>query len=578
MHTGSSTKVKQESQSVQPLPIPGATQFSQDENIDDAFTKLSAVVTNLIRHANFNCLQRACIEKARSPKMLHKSNEVVPVIKEAESFETLCTMLSDTTYWNFLDIRMLEAMATASMIPAAKETIENFKKTFFSLTLKEAAPYFPIIKVKPDHTKLHENLDRDPSQMTIGELHEHRFYLETKILKTGPDTFTICEIKIGSVEIVWQIHVDHAYQVHSRLKGLHSQLTLQAIRYMSIPAIEKWEGLPFLWYNQEMGEIGPIKSSSCVRYKPYSLPQGYEWSLLDSNNFDEVIQLYKVLHPTYPVTRNSLKWLTLCPKYKKGCFLGVRLSSSKMLMGFIAFVPCKIRVGGELLSMVTMKQLLFMPFFSEQLTNQIINAAIKETMRILELEGIFQAALFFDYREHLFKFNITQHGHTFYLHSLPYSSLRTVGLRRMKASDVPEALTLTNQYTSQFEIAQVFQSEEEFTHWFLSPLLPNTTTYVVEDPNSGSITDLFSIRTNTFGTGNWCTVIALVITKTSAEQILTDLLVCAKQTRATFVGMLRFGLKEHLFEKFHISNAQYCLFYNYKYPHVDNHCLFEAGL
>ena len=120
LHTGSLTKVKQESQSVQPLPIPGSTQFSQDENIDDAFTKLSAVVTNLIRNANFNCLQRACIEKARSPKMLYKSNEVVPIIKGSKSFEELCFMLADTTYWNFLDIKMLEAMATASMIPAAK--------------------------------------------------------------------------------------------------------------------------------------------------------------------------------------------------------------------------------------------------------------------------------------------------------------------------------------------------------------------------------------------------------------------------------------------------------------------------
>ena len=56
------------------------------------------------------------------------------------------------------------------------------------MTLKEAAPYFPVIKVKPNHTELHEDLDRDPSQMTIGELHKHRFYLETEILKTGPDT------------------------------------------------------------------------------------------------------------------------------------------------------------------------------------------------------------------------------------------------------------------------------------------------------------------------------------------------------------------------------------------------------
>ena len=152
---------------MQPLPTPAPLEFSQDEDIDYAFTKLSAAVTEMIQYSNFYHLQRACIEKARTPKMLHRSNEIIPVIKEANSFERL---LADTTYWNFLDIRMMEAMATASRIPAAQETIENFKKTYFSVTLKKAAPYFPVIKVKPNHIELHEDLDKDPYQMTIGEL------------------------------------------------------------------------------------------------------------------------------------------------------------------------------------------------------------------------------------------------------------------------------------------------------------------------------------------------------------------------------------------------------------------------
>ena len=71
------------------------------------------------------------------------------------------------------------------------------------MTLKEVAPYFPFISVKPNCTELHENLERGPSQKTIKELHKHCFYLETEILKTGPDTCTICRIMIGSVAIVW---------------------------------------------------------------------------------------------------------------------------------------------------------------------------------------------------------------------------------------------------------------------------------------------------------------------------------------------------------------------------------------
>ena len=35
----------------------------------------------------------------------------------------------------------MEAMAAASLIPAAQQCVENFKKTFFGMTLAEAASY-----------------------------------------------------------------------------------------------------------------------------------------------------------------------------------------------------------------------------------------------------------------------------------------------------------------------------------------------------------------------------------------------------------------------------------------------------
>ena len=174
---------------------------------------------------------------------------------------------------------------------------------------------------------------------------------------------------------------------------------------------------------------------------------------------------------------------------------------------------------------------------------------------------------------------IPHHLYTLHLHSLPYSSPRTVGLRRMKASDVPEALTLTNQYTSQFEIGQVFQSEEEFSHWFLSPLLHNVTTYVVEDPNSGSITDMHMFSFRTGSDSITAHVMGLIITKSSPdhEQLITDLLVYIKQQKATGVVLPRFGLNKHLLKNFDVSDERHYLLYNYKYPQVgdDSYFLYE---
>ena len=564
---------------MQPLPTPVALQFSRDEDIDYAFTKLSAAVTEIIQCSNFYRLQRACIEKARTPKMLHKSNEIIPLIKKANSFEILCSMLADTTYWNFLDIRMMEAMATASRIPAAQETIENFKKTFFSITLKEAAPYFPVIKVKPNHAELHEDLDWDPSQVTIGELHKHRFYLETEVLKTGPDTCTVCRIMIGSVAIVWQIHVDYAYHIYSRLKKVHPQLLSKEICFMSIPEMEKWEGLPFLWRGQDVGKIGPIESSTCVRHEPYPLPQGFEWSILTASDIDEIIELQECEgEPTMtnPINSNFLKWVTSSPQYKKGCLLGIRLSSSKKLVCFIISAPINIRIGGKLLSMVEIKWISISEDFFEQL-NQLYNALIKETMRLFSDEGIFQAMISFIplIPKPIIPLDIYEWNEQSY--PLPYKTPKTFGLRRMKQSDIPKVLALINQYTSKFEIGQVFKSEEELAHWFLSPIQKNLVTYVVEESDSGNITDMFSFAVIVSPKSNHISamVSALMITKSPAEQLITDMLICAKQQSASGVTLHKFGLKEHLFANFIKRSEGHFALYNYIYPEVDdnNYCL-----
>ena len=134
------------------------------------------------------------------------------------------------------------------------------------MTLIEAAPY---------HTELHEDLDRDPSQMTIGKLHEHCFYLGTEILITGAYSCTICKDRY--TWIIWQIHTDYALPSILQVEeiSLSASITI-TVRFMSVPKMQKWKRLPFLWHRQDIGEVGLIKSLRYVRYDPYPLPQGSE--------------------------------------------------------------------------------------------------------------------------------------------------------------------------------------------------------------------------------------------------------------------------------------------------------------
>ena len=219
---------------------------------------------------------------------------------------------------------------------------------------------------------------------------------------------------------IWQIHVDHVYQAYSMLKKLHSQPSLQAIHCMSSPQTRIWEGLPFLWHGQDIGEIGPIETSTCVRYEPYPLPQGYEWSILDSSNFDEIIQLNQNYNPTYWISRKFLQWVISSPLYKKGgCLLGIRLSSSKKLVWVSISFPYKIRIGGKFLSVVHFQY----TSSDAEHYNNFCNIAIKETMRIFKYEGIFQATVYTGQRV-ILKSVIIQEKYVCDLrsHSFPYTT------------------------------------------------------------------------------------------------------------------------------------------------------------
>ena len=83
-------------------------------------------------------------------------------------------------------------------------------------------------------------------------------------------------------------------------------------------------------------------------------------------------------------------------------------------------------------------------------------------------------------------YHFNHHDH---IHAQLPNSPRTPGWRKMTSEDIHRALALVNKYSSQFELRQVFTSEE-FSHHFLCPAVPNYMfIYMVENETS-NITDL----------------------------------------------------------------------------------------
>ena len=551
--------------------------FTKDEDMESAFSRLARGIIRAIASCNYSDLQIAAIDKAKSQR-LPKSHELLPLIVEADSFKKLCIMLMKSSYWNFLDTRMMEAMVTASMIPAAQESMENFKNTYFNMTLEKVAPYFPIdIRIKPGYTAVEEVLNNDPKKMTIHQLHKHRFYLETELFQTGSDTCTICRIVIGSVKITWQISVRDVFQVHTLLLSKKINYNLQNIIHLSISETEMWKGLPILWRGQEVGQIGPIEASGKVRHEPYQLPEQLEWFDVE---YDRFLRMYTPIM----LLREHTQWSVIHPHNKSVSLLTVKNSFSSMIVLMTCRVPLHLRVAGKLFPLIHL-QYAWTVTDTQDYTHlySLHNTLFKEVMRRGSLNRISQALLI-NATPQIIKPNVifTIWSYHFYLKNppLPYNSPRVAGLRKMVHSDVSKAFTLTNQYVLQFEIGQIFQNEEEFSHYFLCPSMPGyICAYVVEDPVTGNITDIIGFKIATDREKRVAIAIAIISTKTPVRQLIVDLLLFAKQAQVQMFYTGQFGLARDNFASifdFTLCEWRYWHIYNYRYPEIDeeNCCVF----
>jgi len=554
--------------------------FVSNENIQSAFIRLSKSVQKAIKDTDFLTVKQASMESAMFPTMALKSKEICSIVQSSQTFQTLVSLLTEKCYWNFLDTRMMEAMVTASGIPAAQKSIENFKNTFYGKKIKEVAPQFLLYeRDKSDLTLIKEICNKD---MTIAELHDHRFFIETELFGIGPGALTVCKIVVGSIKIDWLISIDLVYQAYCMFNKKLSLFASHSIIDLSIPEVTRWKELPVLWRGQEIGQIGPCECDMQL----CSLPIELEWITLHSNNVDDIMELFE--SSCIVVSKSDVQWSFNHPQYKAELVFGVRNSSSKKLVWAIRCIPYHISIEGKSLPVVELQQ-QGKNYNDKQ--DEIHNVVIREAMRRVSTFGISQSILVLQTTQVIrptITLTVWVYDFSHPSNPLPYNSPRTAGLRRMTPNDIPRVLALTNQYVSQFEIAQTFQTENELLHYFLLSSIPDyMVTYVIEDPENDDITDLFGFRLHTFNDiyikmVKSATVSAIVNTKTPIRQLITDLLLCAKQEQVDVLDTLQFGLSAESFDNLLVRDCQYKYWYifNYNYPEVDenNCCVFCPSL
>ena len=503
--------------------------FSKKWDIEAAYNNMTSAVETILTVGDFPQLRRACIHRIKSLKS-NLPHKLIPQILRTSSMNELLDMLAQSEYWNWFDTRLLEALTYASGSPEAIEMLEKFKKTFYPRKISEFMPY-QLVKPFKEFVSLQDKFDKDPSELTVYDLLQHKYKLEYEMLDIDEGVLVLSCIKTGCVELTWQIPQELVYRAYTSMKRKHDELSSLAVKSLVCEAADECAGLPILWHGQEVGEVGPIEPlPEHVRQEPYSLPQGFHWVTLTNNNAAEVVKCAS--KSGYVIFSDDLKHIFMHPNTKNKWRFGIRTSNGKLIAVTLSHPVC-ISIGGVLITCI----FPIMTYHPKYRNKRLWYTVVKELMRRANLYNI-NHLVFSMYSAKIIKpINTTRlwlYNFNDPTNSQLPSSPRTPGWRRMTSEDVPIALALINKWSLQFEIRRVFDSEEEFTHKFLCPTVPNSVfTYVVEN-EIGNITDLVSFKLVLYKSSSHmlANAITVVSTKSSVKQLITDMLVCAKETCA----------------------------------------------
>uniref|UniRef100_A0A8C5Y5J8 Glycylpeptide N-tetradecanoyltransferase n=1 Tax=Microcebus murinus TaxID=30608 RepID=A0A8C5Y5J8_MICMU len=344
-----------------------------------------------------------------------------------------------------------------------------------------------------------------------------------------------------------------------------------------------WDTQPVPILGEVVNTHGPVEpDKDNIRQEPYTLPQEL-YTLLNENYVEDDDNMFR-----FDYSPEFLLWALRPPGWLPEWHCGVRVVSSRKLVGFISAIPANIHVYDTEKKMV---EINFLCVHKKLRSKRVAPVLIREITRRVHLEGIFQAVytagvvlpkpvgtcrywhrslhprkLIEVKFSHLSR-NMTMQ-HTMKLYRLQ------LGCDQWKKKDIPVVHQLLTRYLKQFHLTPVM-NQEEVEHWFF-PQENIIDTFVVENAN-GEVTDFLSFYTLPSTIMNHPTHKSLkaaysfynVHTQTPLLDLMSDALVLAKMKgfdvfnaldlmeNKTFLEKLKFGIGD--------GNLQYYL-YNWKCP------------
>ena len=192
-----------------------------------------------LSHADFYKIRRVCIEDANSPDGTEFPAAFVDEISRTNNINELFDVLAKSHYWNWIDVRMMEAMVDVADIPEAEQMLNDYKDFVSPLKIKQILPDLQLHVVSKNYTTIKEKFkSSDEDTLTVGDILEHQFYLAYQIFDIKLLPMKLCSIQTGCLQLILEIPNEsalHAYK--SALANRHKFDKIHSLKIGNYPTI-----------------------------------------------------------------------------------------------------------------------------------------------------------------------------------------------------------------------------------------------------------------------------------------------------------------------------------------------------
>jgi len=202
---------------------------------------LVASITEHLEQAKFSTIRRACKVQIKTPTGAKLSPTLVDKINATKNLDELLDTLVESPYWSWIDVRLLEAMVTASGSATAEAILLNYKELIFSKKLHEILPCAPSKAISDAYyLKVISKFNKDADKITVADLLTSQTNLEKVIMDIGEGTCVLEHIEDGCIKIHWFIPVHaahHAFESASYRRHIFNGIHLLYLQIGVYPTI-----------------------------------------------------------------------------------------------------------------------------------------------------------------------------------------------------------------------------------------------------------------------------------------------------------------------------------------------------